>query len=103
MELHKNGFGAQELLNLYDYNYDEIVGYGLSDRSFFNQLSEILKDLNEPFFIQIPTLSSHGPFNIAKKYRKLNLPSEIDESYLGGYFDSIHYTDSQIEMFFTLI
>lgn len=55
-ELHKNGFGAQELWSLYDYNYDEVVGYGLSDRSFFNQLSENLKDLNESFFIQAPTL-----------------------------------------------
>ena len=102
-ELHKNGFGSEELWSLKDYNYDEVVGYGLSDRSFFYQLSEKLKNVNEPFFIQAPTLSSHGPFNIAKNYRKLNLPSEIDESYLGGYFESLHYTDSQIEMFFTLL
>jgi phosphoglycerol transferase MdoB-like AlkP superfamily enzyme len=45
-------------------------------------------------------MSSHGPYNIAPKYRELNLPKEIDESYLGGYFESVHYTDKQLEMFF---
>lgn len=99
-ELHKNGFGSQKLWSLSDYNYDEVVGYGLSDKSFLTQLSEKLKNIKEPFFIQIPTLSSHGPFNIDKKYRHLNLPEEIDKSYLGGYFESLHYTDAQIEMFF---
>lgn len=99
-ELHKNCFGATNLWSLSDYNYDEIVGYGLSDRSFFTQLSEKLENIKQPFFIQLATLSSHGPFNIDKKYRQLNLPKEIDESYLGGYFESLHYTDSQIEMFF---
>ncbi|MDR3594793.1 LTA synthase family protein [Clostridium sp.] len=99
-ELHKNGFGAQTLWSINNYNYDEVVGYGLSDRSFFTQLSEKLKDVKQPFFVQLPTLSSHGPFNIDKKYRQLDLPQEIDESYLGGYFESLHYTDAQIEMFF---
>jgi phosphoglycerol transferase MdoB-like AlkP superfamily enzyme len=99
-ELHKNGFGAQTLWSINDYNYDEVVGYGLSDRSFFTQLSEKLKNVKQPFFVQMPTLSSHGPFNIDKKYRQLDLPKEIDESYLGGYFESLHYTDTQIELFF---
>lgn len=99
-EIHKNSFGAEKLWGLSNYNYEEVVGYGLSDRSFFTQLSEKVKNIKEPFFVQIATLSSHGPFNIDKKYRKLNLPKEIDESYLGGYFESVHYTDAQIEMFF---
>ncbi|MFT8351501.1 MAG: LTA synthase family protein [Clostridium saccharoperbutylacetonicum] len=99
-ELHKNGFGAQNLWSIKDYNHDEVVGYGLSDKSFFTQLSEKLKNVKQPFFLQMPTLSSHGPFNIDNKYRQLNLPKEINESYLGGYFESLHYTDSQIELFF---
>lgn len=99
-ELHRNGFGAKKLWSLEDYNYDEIVGYGLSDRSFLTQLSEKIENVEQPFFVQAPTLSSHGPFNIGKKYRQLDLPSKIDESYLGGYFESVHYADAQIEMFF---
>jgi len=99
-KLHKNAFGVETLWSLNEYNYDEAVGYGISDRTFLNQLSEKLKTVKQPFLFQSPTLSSHGPFNIGKEYRQLDLPKEIDESKLGGYFESIHYTDAQIKMFF---
>lgn len=99
-KLHKNAFGVETLWSLNEYNNDEAVGYGISDRTFFNQLSEKLETLKQPFLFQSPTLSSHGPFAIGKEYRQLNLPKEIDESKLGGYFESIHYTDAQIKMFF---
>ena len=99
-ELHKNSLGVQELWGLSDYIYEEKVGYGLSDRSFLSQLAYKIKDLKEPFFLQAVTLSSHGPFDIGKQYRELNLPEEIDDNYLGGYFESVRYTDHQIEMFF---
>lgn len=99
-ELHKNSFGTQKIWTINDYRYEETVGYGLSDRSIFNQVSEKLANEKKPFFLQVPTLSSHGPFNIGKEYRELGLPEEIDKSYLGGYFESVHYTDKQIEMLF---
>lgn len=102
-ELHANGFGSDKIWNINDYVYEESVGYGLSDRSFLSQIATKVEDEEEPFFIQVPTLSSHGPFNISSKYRELDLPEEIDESYLGGYFESVHYTDKQIEMFFNML
>lgn len=99
-EIHANSFGAQKLWSINDYVYEECVGYGLSDRSFLTQIADKVKNENQPFFIQAPTLSSHGPFNIAEEYRELDLPDEINNSYLGGYFESVHYTDKQVEMFF---
>lgn len=99
-ELHKNSFGADKIWSIRDYNYDEVVGYGLSDRSLYTQLAEKLKNEKEPFFLQVPTLSSHGPFEIDEKYRELGLPEEVDKSYLGGYFESVHYADKQLEMLF---
>lgn len=99
-ELHKNGFGVDETWNIDDYDYEETVGYGLSDKSFLKQVSEKLSKESEPFFLQMATISSHGPFDIDSKYRELNLPEEVDKSYLGGYFESAHYADRQIEMFF---
>lgn len=99
-ELHKNGFGVNKLWSIEDYIYEETVGYGLSDKSFYTQVAEKLITQEEPFFLQLATLSSHGPFDIDEKYRTLNLPEEIDKSYLGGYFESIGYADRQIEMLF---
>ena len=34
----------------------------------------------------VPTLSSHGPFDIKEEYRELDLPKDLDETKLGGYF-----------------
>lgn len=99
-ELHKNGFGIETMWDIGGYVYEETVGYGLSDKSFLTQVSNKLKGVQEPFFFQAPTMSNHGPFEIDEKYRELDLPEEVDESYLGGYFESVRYTDRQIEMFF---
>ncbi|WP_105177408.1 MULTISPECIES: LTA synthase family protein [Clostridium] len=99
-ELHKNSFGANELWTINDYVYEESVGYGLSDKSFLSQTADKLKDIKQPFFIQLPTLSNHGPFDLDEKYRQLNLPDEVNDSYLGGYFESVLYTDNQLEMFY---
>lgn len=98
-ELHKNGLGVDILWDLRAFNYEETVGYGLSDRSFLSQLAEKMKNLPEPYYVFAPTMSNHGPFKIDQKYRELGLPKEIDESYLGGYFESALYTDRQVEMF----
>lgn len=98
-ELHKNGFGVDILWDLREFKYEESVGYGLSDRSFLSQLAEKMKSLPEPYYLFAPTMSNHGPFAIDQKYRELDLPKEIDESYLGGYFECSLYTDRQIEMF----
>lgn len=99
-ELHKNGLGVQTYYHENDFVYDEAVGYGLSDRSMFSQLVDKLKNEKQPFFVQAPTLSTHGPFDLKEKYRKLNLPKDIDESYLGGYFESFHYFDEQVKLLF---
>ena len=99
-ELHKNGFGVEQLWDIKKYNYNETVGYGLSDRSFYSQVVEKIKKVDRPFFLQLATLSSHGPFKINQKYRTLNLPYDIDQSYLGGYFESVKYADTQIRMLF---
>lgn len=100
MKLHKNCFGVNNVFSILDYNNNEKIGYGLSDRSSLIQFADKLKNLSSPFFAQTCTLTSHGPFNLDSKYRQLNLPIEIDTNYLGGYFESLHYTDAQLEMFF---
>ncbi|MEG1483466.1 LTA synthase family protein [Clostridium sp.] len=98
-DAHKYGLGFEKSWGMYDYDMSDKVGYGLSDESFLKQYAKKLNTIKEPFFSMIPTLSSHGPFDIEDEYRELKLPKEINENYLGGYFQSIKYTDKQIGMF----
>lgn len=103
MEFHKNALGVDNIWSILDFKDDEDIGYGLSDKSILSQFADKIENLNQPFFAQVYTLTSHGPFNIDKKYRSLDLPSNINSSYLGGYFQSLHYTDEQIKLFFDLL
>lgn len=103
MEFHKNSLGVNKIWSILDFKDDEDIGYGISDKSLLTQFADKIETLNQPFFAQVYTLTSHGPFNIDKKYRQLHIPSDIDSSYLGGYFQSLHYTDEQIKLFFDLL
>lgn len=98
-EAHSNALGYENMWDIKSYNVDETFGMGLSDHSFYNQYADKLKTLKEPFFSSIPTLSSHGPFDIPDKYRELKLPKDVDDTKIGGYLQSVHYADEQIGFF----
>ncbi|WP_315114411.1 LTA synthase family protein [uncultured Clostridium sp.] len=91
--------GFDECYDASYFNMDEVIGLGLSDKSFLNQLIPLLKNQPEPFYSFSITLTSHSPFYMPEEHRKLNLPKSLDESRLGKYFQSIAYTDSQIGSF----
>ena len=95
------------------------VGLGLSDKSFFKQLTEKLKDIKankSPFYGTVITLSNHSPFNDLKKYDEFDVTMSytyIDENgvkqsgvapYLentamGNYIRSAHYADAALGEF----
>ncbi|MGL5245497.1 MAG: LTA synthase family protein [Sarcina sp.] len=93
------GIGFDKFVDYYSFNHDEMVGMGLSDGSYFKQIVPMIKELKQPFYAFTVTLTSHGPFDIPNKYRELKLNEELDKNELGGYFQSIHYTDAQIGNF----
>ena len=93
------GIGFDKFVDYYSFDRDENIGLGLSDGSYFRQIEPMIKDLKEPFYAFTVTLTSHGPFDLPSEYRKLKLSPELEENVLGGYFQSVHYTDAQIGMF----
>lgn len=93
------GIGFDKFTDFYSFNVDEQIGLGISDKRYFEQVVPMLKTQKEPFYSETVTLSSHGPFDIPAEYRELGLDPELDKSELGGYFESVHYTDKQIGNF----
>ncbi len=94
-----NGIGFDKFVDYYSFDRDENIGLGLSDGSYFRQIEPMIKELKQPFYAFTVTLTSHGPFDLPKEYRELKLNPELDDNVLGGYFQSIHYTDAKIGMF----
>lgn len=91
--------GYDRFVNMNDFNRDEIFGWGLSDKHFFWQSAAILSKARQPFYSFLVTLSSHHPYALPKKYKRIQLKPEHQGKMLGNYLQAINYTDEAIGIF----
>ena len=94
--------GFQRFISEEDYEFEEILGFGIRDEDFFDQTIEYLKQLNnakKPYYAFIITLSSHTPFKMPEEYNVLNIKEEHQDNMIGDYLQSIHYADKEIGRF----
>ncbi len=91
--------GFDELISKNSYTHDEICGMGLSDKSFFRQSLRYLENQKEPYFSLLITLTSHHPFNNDKKYYSNFELGKYKDTFLGNYFEAIHYADEALGEF----
>lgn len=112
--MHKN-MGYDIFFSKDNYVIDETIGLGLSDKSFFRQSTQIIKNIKDsydgPFYANLITLTNHTPFSdvaLLDEFDttlKVNINGQlverdyIDGSVLGNYFRSVHYEDSAIGEF----
>jgi phosphoglycerol transferase MdoB-like AlkP superfamily enzyme len=79
----------------YDMSGDKI-GFTMNDKDYLEQVIPYLNELKKPYYAHIVLNSSHMPFEIADELKELELPEELDDSYLGGYFQCVKYVDTRI-------
>lgn len=91
--------GFDKFVSAENLDTSEKIGLGISDKSYFNQAINFIKEQKQPFYGFTVTLTSHTPFNLPKEYRNLNLDVDFDKNELGDYFQSVNYTDSAIGEF----
>ncbi len=111
--MHKN-LGYDKFYEKASYNIDETIGFGLSDKSFFTQSVEYIKEnasKNEKFYGTLIMLSNHTPFEDIDKYGEYDVSMTVDGiqypylegTKLGNYFKSVHYADEQIGLLIDLL
>lgn len=88
--------GFDEYLNRNHYEHDEVIGMGLSDKSFFRQSLDYLKNKKEPYYAFLVTLTSHYPYDNTKAYNDALNVGELKGTFLGNYLEAIHYADSSL-------
>lgn len=121
INLH-NSLGYEKFYNYEtDFVIDEVIGLGLSDKSFFRQSISKIKEIseqNEKFYGTMIMLTNHTPFtdienghsdySVTFDYMKYNeqtgeyeLTSApfLEETKLGSYLKSVHYADEAIGQF----
>ena len=87
------GQGFDKFIGEEDLVIDEKIGLGLSDKSFFRQSLDYLKEMEQPFYSFIITLSSHVPYKIPETHQKLELLPEDKNTLFGDYLQAACYTD----------
>ena len=119
INFHKS-LGYDKFYSKADYDIDEVIGLGLSDKSFFKQSVEKLKkehEENGKFYATMIMLSNHTPFDALDMYGEFStdIKEEVtttneygeevtetishpymEDTKLGNYFKSVHYADSAI-------
>ncbi|NLU07127.1 LTA synthase family protein [uncultured Clostridium sp.] len=91
-------FGFDTFYGEKSYRGNEIIGMGLSDRSFLNQSLIKLDSMKSPYYAFLITLTSHFPYDQVNKYGNFDVRS-LNGTFLGNYLKAIHYTDQQLGMF----
>lgn len=94
-----SNIGFQKCIDASSYDHSEVIGLGISDGSYLKQIEPMITKEKQPFYAFVVTLTSHTPFNLPNQYRELKLDPEFDRTVLGGYFQSVHYTDKHIGLF----
>lgn len=73
---------------------------GVSDKTFLKETAQKMKEMTEPFYSFIVTLSSHHPFYIGEENEKIKLKEEHEGTLFGDYLNAANYVDSALESFF---
>jgi phosphoglycerol transferase MdoB-like AlkP superfamily enzyme len=94
--INLKNMGYDTCLEAGDYDTSDVINLGVSDESYLKQFREIIHKQETPFMAYTITLTSHSPFNIPKENRDIKLPDNLEGTKLGGYFQSINYTDKYI-------
>ena len=112
--MHEN-LGFDKFYSKDSYAIDETIGLGLSDKSFYNQSIEIIKNIKEeqgtPYYGLLITLTNHTPFSdleLMDEY-PTTINVEIDNqtitrdylegTTMGNYLRSVHYADEALGEF----
>lgn len=85
------------------YRDQDLVGpWGSSDEVLFQKALPVLLELNKQkklFYASLITLSCHHPYVIPAEKRLLNLPAQLEGSFLGNYLTACHYQDYALGRF----
>ncbi|SFA79610.1 uncharacterized sulfatase [Clostridium frigidicarnis] len=89
-------FGFDEINESSDFVKKEQIGMGVVDHEFLPQVAEKVSKLPTPFFATAVTVSGHSPFSIPDEHKELNLPSDLNNTLMGDFFQTTRYTDKAI-------
>ncbi|WP_342525434.1 LTA synthase family protein [Chryseomicrobium sp. FSL W7-1435] len=93
--------GVEKFFDLDSYTVEEgqAVNWGMKDIPFFEQSVELMKDIPQPFYTRMITLTNHYPFTLDEEDKFI--PEYTSNSgTLNRYFQTVRYMDESLRVFF---
>ncbi|WP_404403871.1 LTA synthase family protein [Jeotgalibacillus malaysiensis] len=99
-----DNFGYDRYYSLSDYTVEEgqAVNWGMKDIPFFEQSVEHMKEMEQPFYSKMITLTNHHPFYLDEEDKFIN-EFDSNSGTLNRYFQTVRYQDEAIKEFFTYL
>ncbi len=94
-------FNIEEFYDIESYtvNEGEAVNWGMKDIPFFKQSVELMKDIPQPFYTRMITLTNHYPFYLDEEDKYINEYTS-NSGTLNRYFQTVRYMDESLKLFF---
>lgn len=93
MEMYSS-LGFDQFISSRDFTMDDLLGWGLSDKSFFRQSLD-LSDVAGPVYSFMITLTSHHPYNFFEANEGFDTGS-LEGTLAGDYVKAANYVDEAI-------
>jgi len=88
-----SAYGFARSLFVDDFAPGEVIGWGLNDRDFLQQMVPKLQDVPQPFMAWLITLSLHHPFtSFPDRHKVLDVGEQTDPSF-GNYLHAMRFLD----------
>lgn len=96
-----NSFNLDNFYDIesYDVNDENSVNWGLKDIPFFEQSTALMKEMPQPFYSRLITLTNHYPFYLDPEDVMIN-EFNSNSGTLNRYFQTVRYLDESVKVFF---
>lgn len=88
--------GIDNFYSIEEMDDTDIIGLGLSDKSMFEQMVNVLSREKGNFFSFGISLTSHHPYELDEELQTIEIAKEDQGSKFANYLQCVHYTDEAI-------
>ena len=94
-------FNIDTFFDVESYNVTEenSVNWGMKDIPFFEQSAALMKDIPQPFYTRMITLTNHFPFTLDPEDMMISEYTS-NSGTLNRYFQTVRYLDESVKSFF---
>ncbi|QUE86826.1 LTA synthase family protein [Exiguobacterium alkaliphilum] len=90
-----DNIGFNHFFSAEDYPDGEVIGMALNDQDFLTESVRFMETLEQPFYSFVVALTSHTPYDIPDREKRLDL-SGYDDPLLQNYYHTVHYVDTAV-------